>query len=83
MLATSAGDKSKVRRSFSKISTPSKPAAAMARSFSTSSPLMQTVAIEVRISDALKQSALRGPGWRCRSPSAPSPAITAVAVIET
>ena len=33
-------------RSFSKISTASKPAAAMARSFSSSAPLSETVAIE-------------------------------------
>src|SRR5690554_3398666 len=45
--ATSRGARSKARKSFSKISTPSKPAAAIASSFSRRSPLIDTVAIEV------------------------------------
>src|SRR5215213_10824850 len=45
MLLTSAGEPSKVRRSFSKISTPSNPTAAAACSFSGKEPLRQTVAI--------------------------------------
>ena len=45
---TSAGEWSEARKSFSKISTPSKPAAAMASSFSTRSPLSETVAMLVR-----------------------------------
>ena len=44
---TSAGVPLKERRSFSKISTPLKLAAAMASSFSGSVPLRQTVAIAV------------------------------------
>src|SRR3546814_919255 len=47
MLPTSSGVPSKARKSVSKISTPSKPAAAMAASFSWRSPLIDTVAIEV------------------------------------
>ena len=43
---TSAGGPSKYSRSFSKISMPSKPAAAMAVSFSISVPPSDTVAIE-------------------------------------
>src|SRR5918994_97620 len=49
MRPASAGDASEARRSFSKISTPSKPAAAIAASFSEKSPLIETVAIEVFI----------------------------------
>src|SRR5215207_1327219 len=45
MLLTSAGEPSKVRRSFSKISTPSNPTAAAACSFSGKVPLRQTVAM--------------------------------------
>ena len=48
---TSAGASGELIRSGSKISTPSKPAAAAASSFSSSVPLRQTVAIERRISD--------------------------------
>ena len=44
---TSAGVPSNDRRSFSKISTPLNPAAAMASSFSVSVPLRDTVAIAV------------------------------------
>src|SRR5690606_16158851 len=47
--ATSRGEPSKARKSFSKISIPSKPAAAMAASFSRKSPLIETVAIDVFI----------------------------------
>jgi len=43
---TSRGEPLKERRSASKISTSSKPAAAMARSFSSSVPDSETVAIE-------------------------------------
>ena len=46
-LATSCAEQFAVRRSFSKISTPSKPALAMARSLPSSVPLTETVAIEV------------------------------------
>ena len=46
---TSAGASGELIRSGSKISTPSKPAAAAASSFSSSVPLRQTVAIERRI----------------------------------
>ena len=46
MRRTSAGEPSKYSRSFSKISTPSKPAAAIACSFSISVPPSETVAIE-------------------------------------
>src|SRR4051794_10128811 len=42
---TSAGEPSKVRRSFSKISTPSNPTAAATCSFSGKEPLRQTVAM--------------------------------------
>src|SRR5829696_4335067 len=45
ILLTSAGEPSKVRRSFSKISTPSNPTAAAACSFSGKVPLRQTVAM--------------------------------------
>src|SRR5262252_8532812 len=45
-LRTSAGVPPKESRSFSKISTPAKPAAAMASSFSARSPLKETVAID-------------------------------------
>jgi hypothetical protein len=44
-LATSRGEPSKARKSFSKISMPSKPARAMAASFSVRLPLIETVAI--------------------------------------
>jgi hypothetical protein len=47
MRPTSAGEPSKVRKSFSNISTPSKPDAATAASFSERVPLIETVAIEV------------------------------------
>jgi hypothetical protein len=47
MPADLAGVPSKARKSFSKISTPSKPRRAMAASFSLRSPLIDTVAIEV------------------------------------
>ena len=50
MRRTSAGGPSKYIRSFSKISTPSKPAAAIAVSFSISVPPSETVAIERSIS---------------------------------
>jgi hypothetical protein len=43
MRPTSSGVPSKARKSFSKISTPSKPAAAIADSFSRRSPLIETV----------------------------------------
>src|ERR1700761_3204903 len=46
MRRTSAGEPSKYSKSFSKISTPSKPAARIAVSFSTRVPLIDTVAIE-------------------------------------
>ena len=49
MRPTSRGEPSKARKSFSKISTPSNPAAAIAASFSARSPLIETVAIEVFI----------------------------------
>ena len=52
----SRGEASKVRKSFSKISTPSKPAAEIASSFSPRSPLIDTVAIEVFI----RLASLRG-----------------------
>ena len=44
---TSAGVPSKVNRSFSKISTPSNPAAAAASSFSGKAPLSETVAMHL------------------------------------
>ncbi len=47
MRFTSAGEPAKAIRSFSKISTVRKPAAAMASSFSGSTPERQTVAIDV------------------------------------
>lgn len=47
MRPTSAGEPSKARKSFSKISTPSNPAAAIADSFSRRSPEIETVAIDV------------------------------------
>ena len=50
---TSAGVPLKVTRSFSKISTASNLAAAMASSFSPRVPLRETVAIEVFISGLL------------------------------
>ena len=53
MRPTSRGEPSKARKSFSKISMPSNPAAAMAESFSMKSPLIETVAIEVFISPSL------------------------------
>ena len=46
MRRTSPGEPSKYSRSFSKISTASKPAALMAASLSVSVPLMETVAME-------------------------------------
>ncbi len=46
ILPTSRGDPGKPSRSFSKISTPSKPASATARSLSSRVPLIETVAIE-------------------------------------
>jgi hypothetical protein len=49
MRRTSAGAPLNDRRSFSKISTPLKPAAAIASSFSCRTPLRQTVAIAVCI----------------------------------
>jgi hypothetical protein len=47
MRPTSRALPSKVRKSISNSSTPSKPAAAMAASFSFRSPLIETVAMEV------------------------------------
>ncbi len=47
MRHTSAGDPSKLSRSFSKISTPSNPAAAAASSFSGSVPDSETVAMDL------------------------------------
>ena len=44
---TSLGDKLFVKKSFSKISTPSKPALAIANIFSFNVPLIDTVAIDV------------------------------------
>jgi hypothetical protein len=60
MRPTSAGLPSKARKSFSKISTPSKPARAIASSFSGSSPLTDTVAIEVFISGNPPRSGRNG-----------------------
>ena len=59
-LPTSRGLPSKDSRSFSKISTASNPAAAMARSFSSRAPLSETVAIE-RV-----RSCCVAPPWRRR-----------------
>ncbi|GDY45149.1 hypothetical protein SANT12839_060310 [Streptomyces antimycoticus] len=44
-----SGDRGLASRSFSKISTPSKPAAAMAVSFSSRVPLRHTVAMDLRM----------------------------------
>ena len=46
IVPTSRGPPLNDRKSFSKISTASNPAAAIARSFSSSAPLSETVAIE-------------------------------------
>ena len=61
ILRTSAGVPLKESRSFSKISTPLKPAPAMASSFSARSPLRETVAI-----DSFMACLLRAGRRRCR-----------------
>ena len=53
MRPTSRGVPGKPSRSFSKISTPSKPASATARSLPSSEPLIETVAIDVFISNVM------------------------------
>src|SRR5215204_5395859 len=65
MLFTSAGEPSKVRRSFSKTSTPSNPTAAAACSFSGKEPLMQTVAMA--LGRGLKDVVIVARPWKWRS----------------
>src|SRR5580704_4796098 len=59
MRPTSAAVPSKPSRSFSKISTPPYPAAAMAASFRSKVPLIETVAMEVSMQEKWLTSAAK------------------------